>query len=327
MIKCFDNAAASSALLNINSSTGKTKGTEDFSRMLNGLSRPALTGQQSSPRLLQDASSNSADNNGTRYLPVPCSDKNIPIDLNLQMIASDLQLEPIATGALIEFLSLGDALVAAGPATADVKKISVNADEVTDAKVTALLPLAMFNLPARSNKFSGVVDADVELLTIPWRLQANAALSYQFTDRRLQGIEDAKNVLTVSDQAALVNPGDRNQLPGVPKNSSVFGHLGSEKALQFYRMAEAASTRAGAIDNARIHLTDSRASFVIWPHRALHWLADNDATTAWVRDYQLEPADTGTLVEALRCFAEQQGFSLRRVMLNGNEVWRTNSHS
>jgi len=64
---------------------------------------------------------------------------------------------------------------------------------------------------------------------------------------------------------------------------------------------------------------------VIGPQRVLHWLSDGDATTAWVRDYTLDAASTGTLVEALRCFSEQQGFTLRRIMLNGHEVWRAPS--
>jgi len=68
------------------------------------------------------------------------------------------------------------------------------------------------------------------------------------------------------------------------------------------------------------------AASMLWPHRLLRWLADHDGrVSAWVRDYRLDPAEAGQLVDYLRNLAEQQGHSLHRIMLNGHELWRVPS--
>lgn len=206
---------------------------------------------------------------------------------------------------------------------AEQQKVEAVSDGAASANAISLLPLA----PANSSKFSSVSGADVEMVTIPWRLQANAAMSYQLTAKSLKNIEHSKNALIMSIQTTAKNPANHHISQGFSKTTSVLEDPRTDKALQFYQMAEEASKLAGALENFRLSRSDSRASIVMWPQRVLHWLADGDATTAWVRDYQLDADGTKTLVEALRCFAEQQGFFLRRIMLNGNEVWRTNSHS
>ncbi|MGH8050440.1 MAG: hypothetical protein ACREPB_07270 [Arenimonas sp.] len=167
--------------------------------------------------------------------------------------------------------------------------------------------------------------ADVELVAMPWRLQANAAMSYQSTSQQLKNIGEVQSGLTATVQRTFTHVVDKNQLPILSIDSAQYEGIKIDRALEFYRVSEAASTLANAFESTRSLRADSRASLIMWPQRVLHWLADGDATTAWVRDYQLDASGTRTLVDALRCFAEQQDFSLRRIMLNGHEVWRSPS--
>jgi hypothetical protein len=175
------------------------------------------------------------------------------------------------------------------------------------------------------NKRSATQHGDVELVAMPWHLQANAALSYQTTAQRLENVDETQNGSSTVVLATPSYAGNKKPLQNLSSNGSQYDLVKIDKTLEFYRISEEASAIAGAFESARSLRTDSRASFIMWPQRVLHWLADGDSTTAWVRDYQLDASGAKTLVDALRCFAEQQGFSLRRIMLNGHEVWRSPS--
>jgi hypothetical protein len=66
------------------------------------------------------------------------------------------------------------------------------------------------------------------------------------------------------------------------------------------------------------------ASWIQWSQRLLRWNAgttDGEGTTAWVRDYSLDPSDVPGLLASLRAVSEQQGLTLHRIMINGHEAW------
>jgi hypothetical protein len=62
-----------------------------------------------------------------------------------------------------------------------------------------------------------------------------------------------------------------------------------------------------------------------WPQRLLRWTDDADGTTAWVRDFNLPADEHADLARALRAMSDAQHLPLRRIMLNGHEIWRSST--
>lgn len=166
---------------------------------------------------------------------------------------------------------------------------------------------------------------EIEFVAVPWHLQANASLSYQTTVQRMQFSDDRGLDLAGSVSVTENHAHDQNQLQKNLKNVAAFEDSSIEQPVRFSLMSEAASEFAAVSETARTLRLAGRGSVVMWPQRVVHWLSDGDTTTAWVRDYQIDTNDKKTLEDALRCLAEQQGFSLRRIMLNGHELWRAPS--
>ncbi len=246
-----------------------------------------------------------------------------PISLNAGTVPTDSDMPVVSP---VQSLPATDALTTSAMAAETIMtldpEIPIHVVEVFDAKEAAPEPV---NSEVRINKHASAVAGDVELVSMPWRLQANAALSYQSNAERLKNTENASNEIGMPPQTTPVRASNKGQLPNTAGYAAASENSEMDKSLAFYRVSEAASALVSVFENARVTRADSRASLVMWPQRVLHWLSDGDATTAWVRDYTLDSASTGTLVEALRCFSEQQGFTLRRIMLNGHEVWRAPS--
>lgn len=203
--------------------------------------------------------------------------------------------------------------------------VSIKDSEKISVTSASLVPHNINDAHVIISKHTALQGGDVELLAVPWRLQANAAMSYESIAQQVKDIGDTQSVLTTIIQATTTLVVDKAQLPVLSSNGSQFDDIKIDKTLEFYRVSEAASTLASAFESTRSQRADSRASLIMWPQRVLHWLTDGDTTTAWVRDYQLDASGTRTLIDALRCFAEQQSFSLRRIMLNGHEAWRSPS--
>ncbi|MGH8108405.1 MAG: hypothetical protein ACREO1_06770 [Arenimonas sp.] len=178
---------------------------------------------------------------------------------------------------------------------------------------------------AHAKKHSSSATGEVEFVAIPWRLQANASLSYQSTVQRTELTNG--NGLQSADSAPVAATHVRGQSQlQKPFNPVLMDSDRDSDPLQsFSPLSKAIFESANASEAARTLRSEARGSIVMWPQRVLRWLSDGDATTAWVRDYQIDANETKTLVEALRCHAEQQGFSLRRIMLNGHEAWRAPS--
>ena len=185
------------------------------------------------------------------------------------------------------------------------------------------LPMAA---PEAGRIVVGAMGERIDLVSMPWRLQANAGLSYR----------------TVHSDARGVAAGAIEETPVVCGTSvSVHGQL-----FTFASLAEAASIAdwldslqplAGGFDRDRsaadgiqtAEATDftpaETLASLVWPERLLRWLADADGkgTTAWVRDYQLSALQAAQMIDALRSLGDQQGLQLRRIMFNGQELWRS----
>ena len=159
--------------------------------------------------------------------------------------------------------------------------------------------------------------ADAVLL--PWRLQANAGLSYLGHAAWLpasirdaianQGSEaigtiDATSAAQLSDagQPTIANP-RRGALAWVAYLSEG-GARNAEREQRLERLNHWLSTHPD------------------WKEKLLRWVGDEADLTAWIRDFQLGQDDLGELVQKLREYAAEHGHPLTRVMHNGHEVWR-----
>lgn len=173
----------------------------------------------------------------------------------------------------------------------------------------------------RSSAEAGVV----ELVAMPWRLQANAGMSYRSILHKFHDVSSSiKQTVKngVNDSTVLSIHAGSAPTSTV---SSGFQQTVNAQTHTANILVQVASELVDVFEMARAERSHARASIVLWPHRALHWLADGEATTAWVRDYQLDANGIQSLVDGIRCVAEQQGFTLRRIMLNGHEAWHAPS--
>ncbi|HEX8027536.1 MAG TPA: hypothetical protein VF491_03695 [Vicinamibacterales bacterium] len=163
------------------------------------------------------------------------------------------------------------------------------------------------------------------MFSVPWHLQANAGLSYLHVgvDSPVPGQVSSYPVPTMMAPesirspapavvAALIEPVEGERLQDSIRISSLVPSLAET--------AETREVRTAAAGHGHL------APWLLWPQRSMRWIGDaENGTTAWVRDYALDGENAQQLLDSLRCLAEQQGISLRRVMLNGHELWRSPS--
>lgn len=163
----------------------------------------------------------------------------------------------------------------------------------------------------------------VDFVSVLWHLHANAGLSY----RTVNGGELQASAGRITE-------------PGAPPTTAI-GRAEAREARRDARIEQReerlqsltmqSQLRATRREEVRVGALDAAAQragwapLLTWPQRMLRWLGDGEGTTAWVRDYQLDPSNAKTLLDSLRCLAEQQGLPLRRIMLNGHELWRSPS--
>lgn len=167
--------------------------------------------------------------------------------------------------------------------------------------------------------------ARTELISLPWRLQASDGLSYRFTSDVAIIAPDA-----TGHEAPLVQPLHRAPMD-LPSRMSLRASspISDEREVSSIRPAPSWRIDRSSLEEPLTlgaEISASRpgwAPLLMWPQRLLRWLADDQGTTAWVRDYQLDSSKAQTLVASLCCLADQQNVSLRRIMLNGHELWRS----
>lgn len=66
--------------------------------------------------------------------------------------------------------------------------------------------------------------------------------------------------------------------------------------------------------------TGSSGDFAEWARRMVRF--SDGSATLWIRDYRLDAPQRQALIEQLYSFARDAGQPLRRIVLNGEDIWR-----
>lgn len=273
-------------------------------------------------------------NQGNRTPWEMCSTQEMPHQLDLpaalavgspasQTYPSSIGVEhvPGSPAAPVDVADVASGLLSADLDPSTVVAIDVPEHAPRQGVIDALpsAGIAAAVTPAMRADVSGTRMPAVEL---PWRLQANAGMSY-----RLQGAIVIGQLQRNHDVATeLLNraPGSGGGARFAANNGDRRGQaVAMEPETYFSRAADAVAADK-ARDPAASKLAQAGwAPLLMWPQRLLRWLNDAEGVTAWVRDFQMDPAQVSSLLESLHCAAETQGIPLRRIMLNGHEAWRS----
>lgn len=170
----------------------------------------------------------------------------------------------------------------------------------------------------------------LELVAVPWRLRANQGLSY-LAEKAPAAVEPAspRSDSLVTEAAANLQP---PRAPRMPADS-----IGSDRqrhALPGSPLSDAVSepeTPAGPAPTGEATSDDmpTHPASTPWPERLLRWLPDagQDSSTAWVRDFRIDPSMAQDIVASLQALAKEQGVRLTRIVLNGHPIWHSPSTS
>lgn len=161
-----------------------------------------------------------------------------------------------------------------------------------------------------------------EVIAMPWRLMASGHLAQSAA--AVQGIvADATSVDTVSDgvkgrmpaatQAAASGAStphpargdaDRHMVPFAPVSAVEGAHARDKTIL------------------AQSHAPHAPAA-IEWVARWMKWIErDGRDAVVWLRDFRIDDEQATRMADGLRRFAEEQGVSLERIVVNGRERWR-----
>jgi hypothetical protein len=165
-----------------------------------------------------------------------------------------------------------------------------------------------------------LVTLDFSLL--PWRLRANAGLSYGGVVS-LPCVAPGAPGATARPVVGVASPAS-----GVAARVSTFGGWATGEPMAMASGAAGAAREAASAARATaVRAPDAnRLSHLLWPHRVVRSQEGDDGLTVWIRDYRFDAADTQQLVASIRCDAQRQGLALHRIVLNGHELWRA-THS
>jgi len=191
-----------------------------------------------------------------------------------------------------------------------------------DAGAVAALVVESRHLQAGS----GTGQPASEVIELPWRLTANAGLSYRQLFDGASGygstIDTLDGTATEIDTPGAIAAGATNPMHrfdvAVENQSRAFS-LADHPDLQ--TRLEGTNPRQRA-ERALEWL----ATHTEWSERLLRWFGDDADVTAWVRDFQLGEVELSDLVHLLKQYAAEHGRPLNRVMHNGQEVWRNPFH-
>jgi hypothetical protein len=203
-------------------------------------------------------------------------------------------------------------------------KLPAAAPVLAEAIAAVADRLAKLGDTIRAHQSVGAGGERIDFVALPWRLQANAGLSYRSFDGAVAnaiGAPPSRAAAPIIRQRA--DAAARNTIPMLPDGEHQAEALHRLAVISQLRDARQAERAAGCAEAAA---NRDAWPLLMWPQRVLRWLGDGEGTTAWVRDYQIDMSKLQTLLDSLRCLAEQQGLPLRRVMLNGHELWRSPSN-
>ena len=154
----------------------------------------------------------------------------------------------------------------------------------------------------------------------PWQLMATPHLSQRSAVHGLPMVTTAPP--TTEKTAMAADP--KTIAAASPEPWSAVVSTGPRKSEVH---APSTATVDIAADEVGIDVTNERgaampAAGLPWARRLLRWLESQDqAATAWVRDYTVAARGEAELIADLRRFAQSEGLPLRRIVLNGRTVW------
>jgi hypothetical protein len=161
-----------------------------------------------------------------------------------------------------------------------------------------------------------------EVIAMPWRLMASGHLAQSAAT--VQGIvADATSVDTVSD-------GVKGRMPAATQaaaSGASTPHPARGDADRHMVPFAPVSAVEGAHARDKTILAQSRAphapAAIEWVARWMKWIErDGRDAVVWLRDFRVDDEQATRLADGLRRFAEEQGVSLERIVVNGRERWR-----
>jgi hypothetical protein len=161
------------------------------------------------------------------------------------------------------------------------------------------------------------------IVSLPWRLRAQGGLSWRSIDNyRAQAALEEFTPPLFRNRGATESGGSDDLIDRKAARPTSATTPAAPPAPQSISTAVPVD-RAAAGDHAAPAGAQASAAATAWPQRALRWIADDPhGATVWVRDYTLAAADVESLLADLFRESAAQGTPLRRVMLNGHELWR-----
>lgn len=172
--------------------------------------------------------------------------------------------------------------------------------------------------------------ANGEVLTLfasPWQLMSGPHLS-----RTTRGDHGHATGLTITPPApaeatrfmATESPLIQNAPRAIQDSPLQVGRHGPVRSID-------AQDRPGNADDVPVSAPSGSTTGgapVPWPIRLLRWLnAGEQGPVAWLRDFTVDPAVLPSLITEIRRFAQSENIPLRRIVLNGQTIWTTETPS
>lgn len=161
-----------------------------------------------------------------------------------------------------------------------------------------------------------------EVIAMPWRLMANGHLA--------QSAAVAQGIVADAASAAVMSDAVKGQSPVVMQalasGSSMTRPLRGDTDRHTVPFAPA-STVEGARNRDKTTFAHNQASHapaaIEWVARWMKWIErDGRDIVVWLRDFRVGDEQAARMADGLRRFAEEQGISLERIVVNGRERWR-----
>lgn len=161
-----------------------------------------------------------------------------------------------------------------------------------------------------------------EVIAMPWRLMASGHLAQSAAAVR-GSVADATNTTVMSDAA-------KNQIPvltqAVASGTSMTHPVRGDADRHAVPFAPA-STVEGVRTRDKTIFAQSHAlhapAAIEWVARWMKWIErDGRDAVVWLRDFRIDDEQAARMADGLRRFAEEQGVSLERIVVNGRERWR-----
>lgn len=181
-------------------------------------------------------------------------------------------------------------------------------------------------MPTQTQSHPGpALEGRIDLVTLPWRLRANAALSYRSTSVGNMGTGAMMDVARPILEGAPWAGSNAMRWPTFAWINGEWQPTSTLPRPPFLPLPERPGHDwCGSSDP--VHAGHAPA-WTFWSQRLLRWHPDREGegVVARVRDFGFDPAQTQSLIDSLLALAEQQDIPLRRIVLNGHEIWRADS--